>query len=68
MNEDLKPPPECPGALPVREKVVVWCECGETAEGAVERHCLAYPEHRNGDRFEVIVAGWCDGDVWIPGD
>lgn len=49
----------------VRQKVLVWCECGETPEGAVERHCLAFPEHRDSERFEIVIAGWCDQDVWV---
>ena len=58
----------CPAAEPRRETIVVWCECGETPDGAIDRHCLSFPDHRDGERFEVVVAGWCDEEVWVGKD
>ena len=65
MNEGDLTPPGCPAGETQRERIVVWCECGETPDGAIDRHCLSFPEHRDGERFEVVVAGWCDADVRV---
>lgn len=39
-------------------RIVIWCECGETPENALERYFLSFPEHRGPD-YEIIVADWC---------
>lgn len=65
MKEGASKSTACPAAALQREKVVIWCECGETPDGAIDRLCLSFPDHRDGERFEVVVAGWCDADVWV---
>jgi hypothetical protein len=57
MN-DLERTKEARTVPSVRTRIVIWCECGETPENALERHFLSFPEHESPD-YEVVVADWC---------
>lgn len=49
---------EAPTGSSPRIRIVIWCECGETPENALERHFVSFPEHESSD-YEVVVADWC---------